>query len=92
MAGGRLSDWTLESGNKITGVANDPVEKKNIFTPYAGIVYDVNDFLSVYTSYTGIFLPVIDRDAGGNLLDPTEGTNTEAGVKQVLQPLHVGLR
>lgn len=81
MAGGRLSDWTLASSNKLTGIAGDPVEKKNIFTPYAGIVYDVNNFLSVYTSYTGIFLPVTDRDASGNLLDPTEGTNTEAGVK-----------
>ena len=51
------------------------------FTPYAGIVYDLNDTYSAYASYTDIFQPQQKRDVDGNYLDPIVGTSTEVGVK-----------
>lgn len=50
-------------------------------TPYAGLVYDINDTWSAYTSYTSIFQPTDKRDVNGDYLDPTTGKSYEAGVK-----------
>ncbi|TJZ65379.1 ferric-rhodotorulic acid/ferric-coprogen receptor FhuE [Chitiniphilus eburneus] len=50
-------------------------------TPYAGIVYDLNDNFSVYASYTDIFQPQQVRDISGKYLAPIVGKSTEAGVK-----------
>ena len=80
MIGGRVSDWSYDN-TSYTRNTNLKTSEKNVTTPYAGLVYDVNDFLSLYTSYTGIFLPSQYYGADGNILEPTEGTNTEAGIK-----------
>ena len=50
-------------------------------TPYAGLVYDLNDTYSVYASYTDIFQPQQNRDINGKYLDPILGKSLEAGVK-----------
>lgn len=50
-------------------------------TPYAGIVYDLNDIYSVYASYTGIFKPQSEQGSGGSVLAPTKGKSYEVGVK-----------
>jgi TonB-dependent siderophore receptor len=50
-------------------------------TPYAGLVYDINDEWSAYASYTTIFQPSGQRDANSVFLDPTTGKSYEAGVK-----------
>ena len=50
-------------------------------TPYAGIVYDINDNYSAYASYTDIFQPQNLKDLGGKILDPIVGKSYEAGVK-----------
>lgn len=81
MMGGRVSSWEFTNDDAITGENYTDVSDSNIFTPYAGIVYDLNDFASLYASYTGIFRPQVYYDADNNILDPTEGTNTELGVK-----------
>lgn len=80
MVGGRVSDWSYDNTDKLNGDKLHAAEK-NVLVPYTGIVYDVNDFLSFYASYTGVFLPVEQYGANGELLDPTKGTNTEAGLK-----------
>ncbi|PUE64637.1 TonB-dependent siderophore receptor [Arcobacter lacus] len=49
--------------------------------PYAGIVYDLDDNHSIYTSWTEIFQPQNSIDKSGNLLEPITGTNYEAGIK-----------
>lgn len=51
------------------------------FTPYAGVIYDLNDTYSVYASWTRIFKPQAAQSASGSLLDPVIGTNYEAGIK-----------
>lgn len=50
-------------------------------TPYAGIIYDLNDTYSVYASHTDIFQPQNLKDAGGKSLDPILGKSTETGIK-----------
>ncbi len=55
--------------------------QSSVVTPYAGIVYDLNDTWSVYTSYTQIYRPQSSKDADRKLLDPIEGATYEAGLK-----------
>lgn len=50
-------------------------------TPYAGLVYDLNDTYSAYASYTDIFQPQSQKDFAGDTLDPVVGKSYEAGVK-----------
>ncbi|NQY88159.1 MAG: TonB-dependent siderophore receptor [Colwellia sp.] len=81
MLGGRVSSWDFESKDMLGVEETVTYSDENIVTPYVGIVHDINDFTSVYASHTGIFLPVTNFGADGQILEPTEGTNTEAGVK-----------
>ena len=60
---------------------NVSTEAKHIWTPYAGITYEVNDNHSLYTSYSDIFKPQTQRDINGKFLDPIEGKNYEIGLK-----------
>lgn len=76
ISGLRVSDWKYTSD---TGVGNRSF--KNELTPYAGLVYNLNDNHSVYASYTSIFKPQDKQDASGNFLDPITGNNYETGIK-----------
>lgn len=55
--------------------------EKNHTTPYAGLVYDIDDNWSAYASYTSIFQPQNYRDSSGRYLTPVTGNNYEAGLK-----------
>lgn len=55
--------------------------EKNHTTPYAGLVFDINDNWSTYASYTSIFQPQNDRDSSGKYLAPITGNNYELGLK-----------
>ncbi|NWO07815.1 MAG: TonB-dependent siderophore receptor [Alteromonadaceae bacterium] len=50
-------------------------------TPYAGLIFDVNDDHSVYASYTEIFQPQTEVDINRSRLDPIDGVNYELGLK-----------
>lgn len=50
-------------------------------TPYGGLVYDINDALSAYASYTSIFAPQTKRNKAGAWLSPVTGKNYETGLK-----------
>ncbi|MCV6620960.1 MAG: TonB-dependent receptor [Cellvibrionaceae bacterium] len=81
MLGGRVSSWEANSVSQAQTRDETELKDTNIVTPYAGIVYDINDYASIYASLTGIFKPQFAYDENNDLLDPTEGTNTEAGIK-----------
>ena len=81
IAGGRLSSWTRNEEEALYTPEAYRIEHKNVFTPYAGLIFDFNDFLSAYVSYTSIFNPQTERDRTGRYLEPVEGNNYEAGVK-----------
>ncbi|MBE2894558.1 TonB-dependent siderophore receptor [Spirabiliibacterium falconis] len=51
------------------------------FTPYVGIVYDLNQNLSLYSSYAQIFKPQTKADINGTYLKPEKGSNVEIGLK-----------
>lgn len=61
------------------GVDRD--RKEDVLTPYAGAVYDINEAVSAYASYTEIFNPQSELDAQLRRLDPVTGSNIEGGLK-----------
>ncbi|MGR3898204.1 TonB-dependent siderophore receptor [Psychrobacter sp. 1176_08] len=76
--GSRVSDY------KRSGVQygrNVNTKSDHIWTPYAGITFDIDKNHSLYTSYSDIFKPQTQRDINGNYLDPIEGKNYEIGLK-----------
>ncbi|HGI9241572.1 TPA: TonB-dependent siderophore receptor, partial [Pseudomonas aeruginosa] len=72
--GGRL-DWYKADAD------TDSYKVTRNVTRYAGVIYDLNQTYSVYASYTDIFKPQSNFDAGGGLLDPITGKNYEIGLK-----------
>ena len=85
IAGGRVSSFKRNEEALPSGRAAYSLAYKGVFTPYAGLVYDITDNLSAYVSYTNIFKPQGNlRDRTGRLLDPLEGKSYEAGVKALL--------
>ncbi|KLD97267.1 TonB-dependent siderophore receptor [Aliarcobacter butzleri] len=76
ISGVRISSWEYNAAN---GVGNR--EFDNEVTPYVGLIYDLDDNHSIYTSYTSIFKPQNLKDTSGNYLDPIEGKSYEAGIK-----------
>lgn len=85
VAGGRVIWWN--SSYKPNADENywgdtsthDDIGPKAI--PFAGLIYDLNDTLSVYGSYAKIFQPQVTRDVSGNLLAPVQGQQYEVGLK-----------
>jgi len=74
MLGTRVADYTL------TGTSQAKDTGKVL--PYAGLIYDINQNISAYASYTEIFLPQsYYRNRDNKMLEPDEGTNYEIGLK-----------
>lgn len=80
LAGGRWTDWRSRTLDEAGSVLEDRKEN-GVFTPYVGLVFDLTPSISAYASHTTIFNPQSNRDVNGDLLDPEEGSNTEAGLK-----------
>ena len=80
IVGARYTEWDADYSPS-TAPQTSLNSKKHDVTPYAGLVYDINDTWSAYTSYTSIFQPTDKRDVNGDYLDPTTGKSYEAGVK-----------
>jgi len=82
-------DLSLLVGSKISSYTKSGIfrnvdfeeKNNNIISPYLSLVYKLNDHISTYTSYTTTFNPQQAIDSSGNLLDPEEGINYEAGIK-----------
>lgn len=77
ISGLRVSDWKYHK--------DDPTVPERTFrnelTPYAGLVYNLDSYHSVYVSYTDIFRPQSVKDINGDYLDPIVGKNYETGIK-----------
>jgi outer membrane receptor for ferric coprogen and ferric-rhodotorulic acid len=79
IVGARVSNFE-QTGHGLWTAAYTVKNDREI-TPYAGIVYDLNENYSAYASYTSIFLPQNLKDYGGKILDPIEGKAKEVGIK-----------
>lgn len=77
IAGTRLSSWEYSSDD----ITKDKRKFENEITPYIGLVYDIDENHSIYTSYTSIFNPQDDKDINGDYLDPIDGKSYETGIK-----------
>ncbi|SDV47769.1 ferric-rhodotorulic acid/ferric-coprogen receptor FhuE [Chitinasiproducens palmae] len=78
IVGGRVSDYEIES---LSSGKPYHYKKDNIFIPYVGVVYDINDTYAAYASYTEIFNPQLYRDVNDVPLKPVTGKNYEIGLK-----------
>lgn len=84
--GARTTNWETETDNynPLTGAylkTTGAYDVSNEITPYAGLVYDVSDTISLYTSYADAFQPQNLYDANDQLLDPVVGEAYEVGTK-----------
>ena len=78
IVGGRWSNWETNQtyfGSKREYKINDQ------FTPYAGLIYDINSTYTAYASYTEIFQPQNARTPSGSILPPIDGKSYEVGLK-----------
>ena len=73
IVGARYTQWSSDT-------LTQNIEKNNT-TPYAGLVFDINENWSTYASYTSVFQPQTVRDINGKYLAPITGNNYELGVK-----------
>lgn len=85
IGGGRISYFKRNEEESAWGGSAYTLKHKGVFTPYAGLVYDITANLSAYASYTNIFKPQGNyRDRNGDYLAPLEGDAYEAGLKALL--------
>lgn len=73
IVGARYTNWRIDTLTYSM--------EQNHTTPYAGLVYDIDDNWSTYASYTSIFQPQNKRDSSGKYLSPITGNNYELGLK-----------
>jgi outer membrane receptor for ferric coprogen and ferric-rhodotorulic acid len=83
--GARVSDFESRSRNiaphpNPTDYVVGAVAEGEI-TPYAGVVYYVRPNITVYGSYSDIFIPQTALRVDGSVLDPRIGKQVEVGVK-----------
>ncbi|OLS59533.1 TonB-dependent siderophore receptor [Pseudomonas putida] len=77
--GARLSWYKTEAWSDDLVATN---EQKHEFTPFVGVIYDLDQDWSWYASYADIFMPQASyRTAAGGMLDPAIGSNYETGIK-----------
>jgi outer membrane receptor for ferric coprogen and ferric-rhodotorulic acid len=83
--GGRLSDFETRSRNVAPATPTPWVVGRNQadgeFTPYAGLVYDITNWMSLYASYADLFIPQTQLRVTGEVIDPRVGKQYEAGAK-----------
>jgi outer membrane receptor for ferric coprogen and ferric-rhodotorulic acid len=80
LAGVSHVNW--QSKGESYGTAKDKDSDQTI--PYFGTVYDINENISAYGSYTETFVPQTERDITGDHLDPITGKSREIGIKAQL--------
>ena len=78
--GGRYTRYRT-GGSYDSHTGGTPTIRANRFTPYTGIVFDLTDNLSLYGSYSSLFVPQSQKDEHGSYLKPVTGNNLEAGIK-----------
>lgn len=78
--GGRVADWEQEGLYYGTPRSFGDT---NVFIPYTGALYEINDQHTVYASYTEIFQPQNLQDRNGDFLDPIKGQSQELGLKSL---------
>ncbi|MFF7109561.1 TonB-dependent siderophore receptor [Pseudomonas sichuanensis] len=84
--GGRVANYSSQNRQKFYQTATESngetSRETGVFTPYAGITYDLSDEWTAYTSYAETFTPQsFATDVDGKQLEPTTSKNYELGLK-----------
>jgi len=77
--GARINWYDYEQENNLKTSGKYSVDREIV--PYAALIYDLNNNLSLYGSYTEIFNPQSATDASNAVLDPVTGEAYELGIK-----------
>lgn len=77
--GSRVTNYEL-SGDDFS-VTDIDISHDEVWVPYIGTTYDINDNHTLFASYTSIFQPQREKDINNNYLDPIEGNSYELGIK-----------
>lgn len=89
--GTRLSWYYYDVDYKL-GAGDFTANQKHRLTPFAGLIYDLDEQWSWYASYADIYQPQsIYRTSSGSTLDPAVGSNYETGIKGELLDRRVNL-
>ncbi|MDD0973287.1 TonB-dependent siderophore receptor [Pseudomonas fontis] len=75
------SDYDYDGKNINFQDSQTGYKEHGVVTPYAGVVYDLDETYSVYASYTKIYQPQVYKDSNGATLAPVEGDSYETGLK-----------
>lgn len=80
LAGVRHTKWQTE------GVSYGKDQSRDVsdITSHLGSVYQINNDINVYASYSETFTPQSERDINGQTLDPVSGDTKEIGIKTEL--------
>jgi iron complex outermembrane recepter protein len=84
------SDLTQQFVGEATSSSSDEFYSE-AFSPRVGLVYQPIAPISLYASYSRSFLPNNARTFGGEIIEPTRGTQFEVGVKADLGRLSATL-
>jgi outer membrane receptor for ferric coprogen and ferric-rhodotorulic acid len=86
--GSRYGSWKASSTTnryddnlQLSGVDHSSQQHNDMWTPYAGLLYDLTPEYTAYVSYTDIFKPQSERDSSRKYLEPVVGSNYELGLK-----------
>lgn len=81
--GGRLTNFRNDTKNvyPTEGDWQELSSAEHEFTPFIGAIYDLSDQLSIYGSYSDIFVPQTDDTVTGAGLPPRVGKQYELGIK-----------
>ena len=77
----RYSENYISDAPSVKFYSASPASESRVFTPYGGLVFDIDGTHSAYASYSTIYQPQASQDRYGKLLAPREGKTLEAGVK-----------
>lgn len=78
---GENADYSYDKSLQLTRVETTRQQQSDVWTPYAGLLYDLTPEYTAYVSYTDIFKPQSNRDSSRKYLDPVVGSNYEVGLK-----------
>ncbi|MDI3295661.1 TonB-dependent siderophore receptor [Janthinobacterium tructae] len=77
----RYSENYISDAPSVNFYSAAPASESRVFTPYGGLVFDIDGTHSAYASYSTIYQPQASQDRYGKLLAPREGKTFEAGIK-----------
>ncbi len=77
----RYSENYISDAPTVPFYSASPASESRVFTPYGGLVFDIDGTHSAYASYSTIYQPQAQQDRYGKLLAPREGKTIEAGIK-----------